>query len=285
MARGWRTPRRRRIGGVACAPTECSCDGRTVGQDWAPAAAFDPATPRWASVDRHPLGARRHPVGAEDRSPLARPARGIPEPLDLLAAVDSLGRAGHLAPHLADVSSRAGRRGTTRLGRGLHRRQLLPGEKGGSHIGKTKRGKGSKCMVVVDGQGLPLGVSLASASPAEVTLVHPTLTTIAVPRNGPGRPRSKPDRLIADKAYDSEALRDDLARRHIELIAPHRCNRKRAPLQDGRKLRRYRRRWIVERTFAWYGSFRRLVVRYERSPSLYLAFFHLASALIVMRRL
>ena len=284
MARGWRTPRRRRIGG-ACAPTKRSCDGCAVGQDRAPAAASDPATPRWASVDRHPLSVRRHPVGTEDRSPLAGLARGIPEPLDLLAAVGPLGRAGYLAPDLADVSGGARRRGATRLGRGLHRRQLLPGEKGGSQIGKTKRGKGSKCMVVVDGQGLPLGVLLASASPAEVTLVHPTLTTIAVPRNGPGHPRSKPDRLIADKAYDSEALRDDLARRHIELIAPHRRNRKRAPLQDGRKLRRYRRRWIVERTFAWYGSFRRLVVRYERSPNLYLAFFHLASALIVMRRL
>ena len=140
-------------------------------------------------------------------------------------------------------------------------------------------------MVVVDGQGLPLGVFLASASPAEVTLVHPTLMTIAVPRKGPGHPKCKPDRLIADKAYDSEALRSELARRHVDLIAPHRSNRRRAPLQDGRKLRRYRRRWIVERTFAWYGSFRRLVVRYERSPSLYLAFFHLASALIVMRRL
>src|SRR6266481_626918 len=98
MARGWRTPRRRRIGGVACAPTKCSCNGRAVGQDWAPAAASEPATPRWASVGRHPLGARRYPVGAEDRSPLARLARWIPEPLDLLAAVGPLGRAGHLAP-------------------------------------------------------------------------------------------------------------------------------------------------------------------------------------------
>jgi transposase len=171
------------------------------------------------------------------------------------------------------------------LGGVLYRRQLLPGEKRGLEIGKTKRGKGTKCMVVVDGKGVPLGVFLASASPAEVTLVHPTLATIAVPRNGPGRPRSKPDRLIADKAYDSEALRADLARRQIDLIAPHRRIRVRAARQDGHKLRRYKRRWIVERTFAWYGSFRRLVVRSERSPSLYLAFFHLASALIVMRRL
>jgi transposase len=139
--------------------------------------------------------------------------------------------------------------------------------------------------VLVDGKGVFPGVSLASASPAEVTLVHPTLATIAVPRNGPGHPKSKPVRLIAHMAHDSQTLRDDLARRQIGLIAPHRRNRVRAARQDGRRLRRYKRRWLVERTFAWYGSFRRHVVRYERSPSLYLAFFHLASALIVMRRL
>jgi transposase len=140
-------------------------------------------------------------------------------------------------------------------------------------------------MVVVDGQGLPLGVSTASASPAEVTLVAATLQTIAVPRHGPGRPRTRPDRLIADKAYDSDALRRTLRRRGIELIAPHRRNRRRPATQDGRPLRRYRHRWIIERTISWYGAFRRLVVRYERLPLMFRAFLHFASALIVMRRL
>ena len=92
-------------------------------------------------------------------------------------------------------------------------------------------------------------------------------------------------RLIADRAYDSDPLRRALARRGIELISPHRINRIRPKTQDGRKLRRYRRRWIIERTMAWYGSFRRLIVRYERSTRLYLAFFHFASALIALRGL
>jgi hypothetical protein len=56
-------------------------------------------------------------------------------------------------------------------------------------------------MVVVDGQGVPLGVHLDVASPAEVSLLDPTLATIAVPRAGPGRPHQKPERVIADKAY------------------------------------------------------------------------------------
>jgi len=128
-------------------------------------------------------------------------------------------------------------------------------------------------------------MSVASASPAEVRLVSQTLATIAVPRAGPGRPRQTPLRLIADRAYDSDPLRKDLARRRIELISPHRKNRTRPATQDGRSLRRYRRRWIIERTIAWLGSYRRLVVRYERSPHLYLAFLHFACALIALRGL
>jgi transposase len=140
-------------------------------------------------------------------------------------------------------------------------------------------------MVVVDGQGVPLGVYLDSASPAEVNLLEPTLATIAVPRAGRGRPRQKPERVITDKAYDSDPLRSRLARRGIELIAPHRRNRTKVPTQDGRKLRRYRRRWKVERTFAWLGNFRRLLVRWEHHLTMYLAFFHLACLLITLRRL
>ena len=60
-----------------------------------------------------------------------------------------------------------------------------------------------------------------------------------------------PERLIADLAYDSDPLDAQLATEGIELIAPHRANRVRPPTQDGRPLRRYARRWKVERLFAW----------------------------------
>jgi transposase len=140
-------------------------------------------------------------------------------------------------------------------------------------------------MVVVDGQGLPLGNHLHSASPAEVKLVEATLATIRVGRrHQAGRPRQKPERLIADRAYDSDPLRRQLGQRDIELIAPHRKNRRKPPTQDGRALRRYKRRWTVERTFAWLGNFRRLVVRYDRLLTIYQAFFHIACFMIVLRR-
>ena len=139
-------------------------------------------------------------------------------------------------------------------------------------------------MVVVDGQGIPLGSILASASPAEVKLAEQTLDAVNVPRSGRGRPKKRPKRLIADKGYDSVSLRQRLKQLKIDMIVPHRSNRTKSKKQDSRKLRRYRKRWKVERTFAWLGNFRRLVVRYERHIKMYQAFFHLACLVIVLNR-
>ena len=123
------------------------------------------------------------------------------------------------------------------------------------------------------------------ASPAEGKLLEKTLDTVAVRRAGkPGRPRKRPDRLIADRAFESNPLRRRLKRRGMKPILPARKNHRRATDRDGRKLRQYKRRWIVERTFAWLGHFRRLVVRYERLITTYAGFFHMACALLTLRR-
>lgn len=104
-----------------------------------------------------------------------------------------------------------------------------------------------------------------------------------VPGWGRGRPRQKPQRIIADRAYDSNPLRDRLHRRGIELLVPHRRNRRSWWRQDGRKLRRYRRRWKIERTFAWLQNFRRLAIRYDRILTIYQGLFHFACLLITLR--
>jgi transposase len=140
-------------------------------------------------------------------------------------------------------------------------------------------------MVVVDGKGVPLGNYLDSASPSEVTLLEKTIENIGVPRPGQGRPRKNPRRLIADKGYDSDPLRKRLAQRGIELICPYRSNNKGQKYYDGRKIRRYKRRWKVERTFSWLGNNRRLVVRWDRDITVYNAFFHIACLIITLRRL
>ena len=144
-------------------------------------------------------------------------------------------------------------------------------------MGKTKRGKGTKLMVVADGSSLPLAVHAASASPHEVSLVGETLCERFV--------EECPSKLVGDRAYDSDPLDEALLGEGIEMIAPHRRNRKKAKTQDGRKLRRYKRRWKIERLFAWLSNFRRLVVRYERRVENYLGFVHLGCMVILMRYL
>ena len=76
-----------------------------------------------------------------------------------------------------------------------------------------------------------------------------------------------------------------LEERSIEMIAMPRKNRKKPKTQDGRKLRRYTRRWKVERLFAWLSNFRRLVVRYERRAENFLGFVHLGCIVILLRYL
>ncbi len=94
----------------------------------------------------------------------------------------------------------------------------------------------------------------------------------------------EPQRLILDRAYDSDPLRDRLEQRGIDMICPHRTNRIKAARQDGRRLRRYKRRWVVERTIGWLQNFRRLVVRWEHKLLMYRAFVHVACLMIALRR-
>jgi len=131
-------------------------------------------------------------------------------------------------------------------------------------------------MAVSDRSGLPIAAGIASASPHEVTLVEATLDQ--------GFLEDAPEYLIGDRAFDSDPL--DARLRHergITLIAPHRCNRSRPKTQDGRRLRRYRRRWKIERLFAWLFNFRRLVTRYERHAENFLGFLHLGCICILLR--
>lgn len=140
-------------------------------------------------------------------------------------------------------------------------------------------------MVLADGQGTPLGIHVEAASPAEVKLLEETLDQVKVKkRRGPHRRPHQPERLIGDRAYDSNSARAMLVKREIEPIIPKRKNNGVATHQDGRKLRRYKRRWIIERTNSWLQNFRRLVVRYERKAKNFEALVHMACALITLKR-
>jgi transposase len=130
-------------------------------------------------------------------------------------------------------------------------------------------------MGLADFNGLPLAADTASASPHEVTLVRDTLSARFT--------RQRPRRLIGDKAYDSDPLAAALEAEGLELIAPHKSTRVKAPTQDGRALRRYRRRWKIERLNAWLHNFRRIATRFDYHAEIYLGFVHLGCIKILLR--
>ena len=130
-------------------------------------------------------------------------------------------------------------------------------------------------MAVADAHGIPIALYTRSATPNEVTLVHKTLEQNLL--------TDVPRRLVADRAYDSERLARELAAKGIELISPHKSNRVKIT-QDGRKLRRYKRRWKIERLFAWLKNFRRIANRWDRRLDCYTAFVNLGCTAILLRR-
>jgi hypothetical protein len=72
--------------------------------------------------------------------------------------------------------------------------------------------------------------------------------------------------------------------RGILLICPHRENRTKESANDGRVLRRYKRRYKVERSLSWLYNFRRLITRWEYYPELFQSFVHLACLLTILKR-
>lgn len=131
-----------------------------------------------------------------------------------------------------------------------------------------------KLEVVVDKSGLPLGLAAAAASVSEQDLLMAALDDVplAVPDGTP---------VVADKGHDSDPLRDDLEGEGFVPVIPHRRNRVKPSRNDGRRLRRYRHRWRVERTNAWIHCYRGLAVRWAYYPFMYiglvyLSFIHLA---------
>ena len=167
---------------------------------------------------------------------------------------------------------------TTGCGTGRSRRRhVRAGQKGGPEIGSTRCGKGVKPLIAVRAEDRPPATLSAPANRAENRLVEPLLS---------GTPdESLPEVLLADRAYDDDRLRGHLAGRGTSLVSPHRRGRKRPPRHDGRHLRRYRRRGVVERTIARSHASRRLPTRHEYYPFIYDGFVSLACLILTARAL
>ena len=155
-----------------------------------------------------------------------------------------------------------------------------PREKGGADTGPSpvdRRKTGSKHHLICDGRGTPLKVITTAANVNDGTQPLALVDGIPPVAGRPGRPRRRPDALLDDKGYDSNAHRDELRHRRILPV----ISRKGSPNIKGIDKLRY----IVEQTFALPYHFKRLAVRWERRTELHDAFISLACALICFRRL
>ena len=129
----------------------------------------------------------------------------------------------------------------------------------------------------MDGDRTPLGAVIAPANEHEVRHIERLLDASVV---------DLPEfaRLLYDAAADSDPLRDRLEARRVELICPHRANRTKPNRQDGRKLRRKRHRWKIERTNAWLQDFGRIANRKDRLAIQFLGWVQLACLFTILKR-
>lgn len=127
---------------------------------------------------------------------------------------------------------------------------------------------------MTDAGGAPLVVQVTAANDHDVTTALPLVVEIPPVAGKPGRPKQKPDTLVADKAFDCEPLRQLLRWLGIEPSIPKRG-------EDESGLGKFR--WFIERTLSWFHQFRRLRIRWDRKPEIHQAFLSLAAGMICFR--
>jgi len=158
--------------------------------------------------------------------------------------------------------------------------QSRASEKGGSATGPSpvdRARNGSKHHLLVDATGIPLAWTLTGSNRNDVTQLVPLVERVPPVRGKVGRPRRRPDRVTADRAYDHWPQRRELRRRGIRAEIARRNT------EHGSGLGRYR--WVIERTLAWLHQFKRLLVRYDRRADIHEAFLALGCCLVCYRRL
>lgn len=134
-----------------------------------------------------------------------------------------------------------------------------------------------KLEIVADASGLPLGAATAAANVSEYELAIPALNDIpvAIPEETP---------VIADRGHDSDELRDAIEDEGMRPIIPHRRNRVQPSRNDGRRLRRYSHRWVIERTNAWLHCYRGLAVRWAYYSFMYVGLVYTAFIALALKR-
>lgn len=199
---------------------------------------------------------------------------------DMLEAAARLASGRGLEPLAPGTAAAAALGGPHRLEPGLYGQRVHPGKKGGAATGPnpTDRGKaGTKRHLLTDRHGLPLAFLLTGANVHDSVPLAELLDAVVPVKARRGRPRQRPDKLHADKAYDYRRCRRACRQRGIEPRIARRG------VESSERLGRHR--WVVERTLAWFARMRRLSIRYERRLDIHRAFTSLACSLICLNAL
>lgn len=167
----------------------------------------------------------------------------------------------------------------------------LARETAGQALGRSRGGLTTKVHLACDGRGLPLAVVVTTGNVNDSTVFDEVMDVLRVPRAGAGRPRRRPEAVIADKAYSSRAIRQTLRRRGIRAVIPERSDQKAHRVRRGQTGSRppvfdrelYKARNLVERCFNRLKQFRAIATRFDKLATRYKAGVHLASLILWFR--
>ncbi|WP_420038096.1 IS5 family transposase [Streptomyces sp. cg28] len=157
-------------------------------------------------------------------------------------------------------------------------------------LGRSRGGLTTKIHLACDGRGRPLSFTLTGGNRNDCTQFEQVMAGIRIARPGPGRPRTRPDHVVADKGYSSRAIRAHLRRRGIKATIPERVDQlagraRRHERRCGFDKQVYRRRNVVERCFNRLKHWRGIATRYDKTAASFEAAVTLASTLLWLRPL
>ncbi|MFD0720400.1 IS5 family transposase [Streptomyces globosus] len=169
---------------------------------------------------------------------------------------------------------------------------IRSGEPADHALGRSRGGLSTKVHLAADGDARPLAFTITAGQAGDAPAFETVMSRIRVPRSGPGRPRTRPAAVLADRAYSSRAIRGHLRRRGIRAVIPQPSDQVGHRLRRGRRGGRppgfdreaYKQRNTVERCINRLKQWRGLATRTDKLAIAYQAALHLAGILIWTRR-
>ncbi|MER7214095.1 IS5 family transposase [Streptomyces eurythermus] len=166
---------------------------------------------------------------------------------------------------------------------GARKKGAPAGEPADHAIGRSRGGLTTKIHLAADARCRPLAFVLTAGQAGDAPAFTDVMAHLRVPRRR-GRPRTRPDMVLADKAYSSRAIRSHLRKRGIRAVIPTPADQRDHRLRRGSRGGRppafdreaYKQRNTVERCINRLKQWRGIATRYEKTATIYLAGLHIA---------